>query len=175
MPKTPNKYSARSASDFVQHQSSALKIKCGYLIKSNDNNERLKQTKGSIMIKYFSIVALAIVLSGCATTDGYKQVVNSWVGSPEINLIRSWGPPQQSYQSGDSKFLVYHSARNVYLPGTPPTYSTTVIGNTAYTNSYGGTPAQNLNYRCQTTFEVRNGVIASWSFKGNDCMAKPNQ
>ena len=127
------------------------------------------------MKKYFCVIALVSFISGCATTEGYKQVVNSWVGSPEINLIRSWGAPQQSYESGGTKFLIYNSARNVYLSGSSPTYTTTVIGNTAYTNSHGGSPAQNLNFSCQTTFEVQNGTIMSWSFKGNDCKAKPTK
>ena len=124
------------------------------------------------MKKIVYLLIFSVVISGCATTAGYKKVVNSWVGHSELELIRSWGAPQQTYESGGSKFLVYNSSRNVYLPGTAPTYTTTVIGNTAYTNSSGGTSAQNLHFSCQTTFEVRNEKIISWRFRGNDCKAK---
>jgi hypothetical protein len=124
--------------------------------------------------KSLSFILLILFVSGCATTEGYKKIVTSWVGSTEINLIRSWGAPQHSYKSGDTKFIVYNSSRNVHIPGTTPTYTTTVIGNTAYTNTTGGTSAQNLQYSCETTFEIKNSKIVSWRFKGNDCKAKEN-
>jgi hypothetical protein len=124
------------------------------------------------MKKICYLLVMSLIIPSCATTAGYKKVVSSWVGHSEIELIRSWGAPQQAYESGRTKFLVYSSSRNVYLPGSAPTYTTTVIGNTAYTNASGGTPDQNLNFSCQTTFEVSNGEIVSWSFRGNDCKAK---
>jgi len=108
------------------------------------------------MKSYLLILIVLMLISGCATTEEYKKIVESWVGSSEIALIRGWGPPQQSYESGGTKFLVYNSSRNVYLAGTSPTYTTTVIGNTAYTNSSGETPSQNLNFSRQTTFEITN-------------------
>ncbi|WP_153307520.1 lipoprotein [Desulfospira joergensenii] len=124
------------------------------------------------MRKTIFLLLLALVVSSCATTAGYKKIVESWIGASELDLIRSWGPPQQTYETGGVKFLVYNSSRNVYLPGRAPTYSTKVIGNTAYTTSSGGRPARNLNYNCQTTFEVIDDKIVSWKFRGNDCTAE---
>ena len=121
---------------------------------------------------FFSIILIAFVFSACATEEGYKKAVNSWMGSTELDLIRQWGPPQQSYEAGGRKFLVYTSSRNVIIPGTAPTYNTTIIGNTAYTNSIGGTPAQNIGLNCQTTFEVYGDRVVSWRFQGNDCTAR---
>lgn len=117
-------------------------------------------------------VLFILLISGCATTEGYRKIIASWVGSTEIDLIRNWGAPQHSYQSEDSNFIVYNSFRSVYIPGTTPTYTTTVIGNTAYTNTTGGSPAQNLQYSCETTFEIKDKKVVSWSFRGNDCKAK---
>jgi len=123
------------------------------------------------MKKNLFFMLFILFVSGCATTEGYRKVVASWVGSTEIELIRSWGAPQHSYKSGSIKFIVYNSSRSVDIPGTTPTYKTTLIGNTAYTNTTGGTPDQNFQYSCETTFEIMDEKIVSWSFKGNDCTA----
>ena len=122
------------------------------------------------MRKIIQLILLAI-LSGCATTQNYELVLSSWVGRDEIELIRGWGPPRQTYESAGSKFLVYFSSRNVFLPGTSPTVTTTLVGNTAYTNSIGGSPNMNVGMTCQTTFESVHSRIVSWSWKGNDCKA----
>lgn len=123
------------------------------------------------MKKLTLVVFLLTALMGCATTAGYEKVLNSWVGSNETEIVRKWGPPAQAYETGEAKFLVYTSNRNVFLPGSAPNLTTTFIGNTAYTSSTGGRPAMNLNYSCQTTFELRGGEIVSWSWRGNDCTA----
>lgn len=122
-------------------------------------------------INLLSVTLLILLISGCATTSGYEQRLNSWMGTSEVQLIRSWGVPAQVYQTGNSKYLVYNSSRNVYLPGSSPAYTTTFIGNTAYTSSYGGSAPQNINFQCQTTFEIINGQLMSWRYKGNDCTA----
>ena|SRR5713226_10404375 len=123
------------------------------------------------MRKALALTAILFSLAGCATTANYEKILNSWVGFTELDLIRKWGPPQQSYEAGGRKFLVYSSSRNVYLPGTAPSYTTTVIGNTAYTNRVGGTPSQNIGLSCQTTFEISSEKIVSWRWQGNDCTA----
>jgi hypothetical protein len=119
-----------------------------------------------------ALAVIALVLTGCATTANYEKILQSWVGRTELDLVRAWGPPLQTYKTGGSKFLVYSSARNVYFAGTPPAYTTTVIGNTAYTNRIGGTPGQIVGMRCQTTFELIDQKIISWQWQGNDCVAR---
>ncbi len=120
----------------------------------------------------YPLVSILLALSACATTAGYEKVLNSWVGSQEIDLVRSWGPPAQSYETGRRKFIAYSSRRNVYMPGIAPTYQTNVIGNTAYTTAVGGSQAMNIGMSCMTTFELDGSSVVSWSYKGNDCKAK---
>ncbi len=124
------------------------------------------------MRKTITLTAILFTLAGCATTANYEKILQSWVGDTELNLIRKWGPPRESYETGGSKFLVYSSSRNVYLSGTAPSYTTTVIGNTAYTNAVGGTPGQNIGLSCQTTFEISGERIVSWRWQGNACKAR---
>ena len=121
------------------------------------------------------IVAIpALFLAGCiATTSGYQQMVDSWVGAPENALIAQVGPPDRVYSSGGSKYLTYVASGAAYMPPVAPSYTTTVIGNTAYTNPYGGSPGYNISLNCETTFMVRGETIQSVSFKGNNCVAIP--
>jgi hypothetical protein len=123
------------------------------------------------MFRFLVIICLAM-LSACATTAGYEKALNAWLGSQEIDLVRSWGPPVQTYETSGRKFIVYSSQSNVYIPGTAPSYQTTVVGNTVYSTPVGGSPAMNISQSCVTTFELDGSRILSWSYKGNDCKAK---
>jgi len=116
------------------------------------------------------------LIYGCATTEGYKNIVNAWVGQPEAELVRTWGPPQRSYQTEESKFFVYYSQKDIYVPGSITTYPNDFDeSGTAFRQSYGGVPDRTLTYSCETSFEIIDGVITSWSFRGNDCVAVAQQ
>lgn len=120
-------------------------------------------------MKQILLLAALVLLGGCATEGKYQRALDTWKGSAELDLIRSWGAPQQVYESDGHKFLVFSNNRNVVMPGVSPTYQTNFVGNTAYTTGYGGSPAMNLDLFCTTTFEVVDGKIYNWSYRGNDC------
>lgn len=123
-------------------------------------------------LRMLAAVALAtMMMVGCATTENYEKMLNSWVGAQELDLVRRWGAPTQSYEAAGRKFVTYSSSRNIFIPGTAPTYTTTLVGNTAYTNRVGGTSAQNIGMSCQTTFEIYQERVVSWRHAGNDCRA----
>lgn len=124
------------------------------------------------MKKVIAVVILLYLITGCATTANYEKKLASWVGESELDLVRSWGPPQQIYETGGRKFLLYTNARSVFIPGTAPSYTTNIIGNTAYTHRVGGSPAQNINLSCQTIFELENERVVSWRWQGNSCKAR---
>lgn len=124
------------------------------------------------MQKLIIPVAFSFALTGCATTANYEKILNTWVGASEVSLIRKWGPPQQSYETSGHKFIVYTRSSSVYIPGIAPTYTTTVVGKTAYTSSVGGTPGQTIATNCKTTFEIADGKVLSWQWQGNDCKAR---
>ena len=121
------------------------------------------------------IFLLILLLTGCATTKKYEAILQTWIGSQENELIRKWGPPRQVYDAGGGvKYLTYQESSQGYIPGTSPTYSTTYnpYTNTATTTSTGGSAGYYYTNSCQTTFEIQNGYIASWRWKGNACKAK---
>lgn len=108
----------------------------------------------SRMLHVVAAVALAGLLSACATEAKYKANLATWVGQPEGNLIAAWGPPNGVYESGGAKYLTYVNASSMVLPGVAPTYQTSFVGNTAYTQAYGGSSPTAVDLVCKTTFTI---------------------
>ena len=128
------------------------------------------------MRRIYVLAAISVLLSACIpTVEGYQQLVESYVGASEGDLVSQWGPPQNVYTTGNKKYLTYVNQRSIYIPGSAPTYTTTVIGNTAYTNSYGGTAGRYIDAVCETTFVMSGSKIENVSFRGNDCAAVPEE
>lgn len=119
-------------------------------------------------------ILVAVVLAGCQTTDNYEFYLDSWVGRTETDVIRVWGVPTQAFDSGGHRFLQYGSRANVTMPGAPATSTTTFIGNQAFTTTTGGSPI-NITLTCTTTFDLVDGRVVSWTYRGNNCVARPRE
>jgi len=115
------------------------------------------------------ILAIALFVSGCATSAKYGKLLDTWIGSSEVELIRKWGTPQSVYDTNGRRFMTFVSSRNIYIPGMAPSYTTTYVGNQAFTNQTGGYPGTNVSKTCATTFEIVDSRVVSWRFEGNDC------
>lgn len=118
------------------------------------------------------VTLTCMALVGCATSADYERYLSTFAGRSEIELVRAWGPPQQVYEVGGSRFLKFENASNLYVPEVPPTYTTRMHGNTAHTIVSGGIPADNIALSCTTTFELVAGVVKSWQWQGNNCSAR---
>jgi len=105
------------------------------------------------------------IAGSAASNAGYNQVLRSWLGAPELDVIRSFGVPTQTYEVSGHKFLVYD--RQISWR-TPETYTTTFVGNTAYTDSDGGYVHI---WQCSTTFETDGSKVVNFQFQGNACAA----
>lgn len=114
-----------------------------------------------------------LLLIGCATTENFENMLKTWVGASEGELIRKWGIPTNTYTLEATKFIEYYQSRGVYIPPTRPSYNTSVIGNTIYTTPVGGSPGGYIEYECKVTFELQNSIVSSWSYEGNDCKSPP--
>jgi hypothetical protein len=125
------------------------------------------------MSKRLGLIAmLAATAIGCATQEGYKEVLNSYIGSPEGSLIARWGPPDQVYNSdANTKYLTYSRSHSGYVPGTLPSYQTTCNFGFCTSIPVGGSSGYAYTDSCKTFFIVVRGTIQSWSFKGNACVA----
>lgn len=88
-----------------------------------------------------------LVLSSCASRGTYHAVLDSWIGSTENELVKSWGQPLKSYSQENSKYLVYDKSG----PGS------------------GGYHEAIIDTGCTTTFEVVDKTIISFDFEGVNC------
>jgi hypothetical protein len=121
------------------------------------------------MKKRFLLLAIVGFIGGCATSGKYETVLDTWIGSGEVELVKAWGPPQSVYEAGGSKFLTYSTRRNMQVPGVMPSYTTTTIGNVPHTTYNPGFPGYDLHLSCDTSFEISQGRVVNWRWQGNDC------
>ena len=124
------------------------------------------------MKRFITVVSLYAFLAACATEAKYQETLNTWLGSSEVALVQSWGPPDRVYELDGNRYVTYARGGTTYLPGVAPSYQTTVIGNTAYTNAVGGMAPMVINQSCVTTFTVKNREIVDWRYEGNACKSK---
>lgn len=133
------------------------------MIRDQTYRERLK-------MRIIPLLAMAIV-SGCATQGKYEAKLNSMIGYSEIDVVSTFGLPERSYEIGEHKFIKYSDNSTGYIPATSPSYTTTFIGNKAYTQAYGGTSAINVDFNCNTTFDIVDGYVRDWRISGNNCVS----
>lgn len=113
------------------------------------------------------------LLAACATPAGYEQKLGRWNGADEASLLRAWGTPQREAAAGGARFLTFVSIRDFHVMGNPPDSftPTTFAGLAASMLPYPGAPGYVVRTRCETTFELRDARVASWSWQGDDCRA----
>ena len=100
----------------------------------------------------------ALLLLGCATRAGFEQRMNAFVGQPEVALVQALGVPARSFELENRRFIQYerHRVMAESYPGW---------------GWRGGVDVQALD--CSATFEIVDGKVASFSSRGNDCIATP--
>jgi len=124
------------------------------------------------MRKYLSLGALA-VLGGCAyPSPQHIQALNSMVGKPEVEVVRTYGVPNRTIDTSGHRFLAYSESRiDSFGPYPGWGYGGFGYGGWGrwggfYGAGWGGDVVQE---QCTTTFELANGLVQSWKLKGNDC------
>lgn len=127
------------------------------------------------------IALVCLVLAACATTEAYEKILQSWVGSHVDDLVRAWGPPHGSHTFKDgSRAYLYVRSRTVAL-AAPQVYRPVVIpdrgapsgARTAFVEESIGEPRLHA-FTCETTFEIDpDGIVRKWTWRGNDCVARP--
>lgn len=128
-----------------------------------------------LKIKFFALIAL-VLLSACATTANYQQMVNQWQGKDVQHLVRVWGEPDAMTQAPNkSRVYMY---KHQYLQTMPPppgptTNFTTVNGTPTYGSGFtGGFAGKTTVLYCRTWFEINpQGIVVGTHFQGNNCIS----
>ena len=96
------------------------------------------------------IIAAALLCAGCSASgpiDSYGNKLESWVGADESELVSKWGAPEQTVEADESSRVL------------------TYVFNEFQTGGSGLMKQQT----CRTSFSVKNGVVAEYSYTGNWC------
>jgi hypothetical protein len=125
------------------------------------------------MRKIITLGALA-ALAGCAyPSPQHVQALNSMVGKPEVDLVRTYGVPNRTIDTAGHRFLAYSESHIDDFGGYPGWggYGGFGYGGWGrFGGFYGGFPDDEIvQEQCTTTFELANGLVQSWKLKGNDC------
>ncbi len=110
------------------------------------------------------VVAGLVLLAGCETGVSRQVVLQSLVGRPEADAMRTLGAPDRTFQANGRTFLAYDEERLSYAP-VPPVYSP--LGPFGY--GYFGPATVPMVRACATTLEVASGRVVSWTLRGNAC------
>lgn len=123
-----------------------------------------RELKHTILHRASSIVIFIVVsllVASCATTEGYKKIVQSWVGSNVNQLINSWGPPTSEYKMPNG-----HTVYTWFREGQRQV-------NTGYNRYTNQIQTSSSSLHCETSFTAdQTGRIYTWQFKGNNCIAE---
>ena len=115
-----------------------------------------------------------IALAGCAYDPAVRGArLQPFVGQPVAVLVANLGVPSRTYEAGGTQFLAYTERRVDYLPAFPaygPGFGSP-YGPYAYGGygGYGAFPPQVIERVCETTFQVFQDRVQSFTFRGNSC------
>lgn len=91
------------------------------------------------------------VVIGCAPRLKNADILNSWVGADISSLIQTWGVPTSQYTlpNGETLYTWLRIRGAMALP----------VGNMVAAGQVW----------CETTFTTANGIVRSWTWRGNAC------
>ena len=90
-------------------------------------------------------------------------------GKPESALLNRFGVPDATYSSGGNKYLSFRRSSSGSTPGVAPRYTSTVIGNTVYSQPVGGIAPRAYSVYCKVDFRVTGGIVRGYRWEGNGC------
>ncbi len=113
------------------------------------------------------VLALSIAgLGGCATREGFEARQQALVGRTEAELVQAIGVPSGAYEVDGRRFMQYDQQRVVSAP-----VSVGLFGFGRGFGMGGGFGPSVYSRSCSVTFEIRQGRVAGFVARGDDCVA----
>ena len=103
----------------------------------------------------FFLATVCFGMAACITTRNYEETLNSWKGRSEVRLVEFWGPPTETFNSGNHKFLVYQVSQTAAFESMK--------------NYSSGSRDYSKELFCTTVFELFDGHVVESATKGNNC------
>ena len=117
-------------------------------------------------MRRLAALACCSAMAGCVAGPSRQEVLARFVGADETTLVQGMGVPTRSFTTGGVKFLAYDEQHTAVIPSPPGP-----IG-WGYGYGYGWYtpfPPSVVQYGCETTFEVVQGRVRSFTLRGNAC------
>ena len=126
------------------------------------------------MTRIIVAICLALTLSGCVIGPSRRQILDATIGRSETDLVRQFGVPTRTYDTGGRHFLAYVEHNQEVLGGGfggfGPGFGPGFGGFGGFGGFYGADfPAEVIEDDCETTIEVQTGLVRGWSLHGRGC------
>jgi hypothetical protein len=115
------------------------------------------------------LLASFVLLGACTAGAERAASLNALVGQPQTEVVRQLGVPTRTFSSGGHTFLAYEQEKSSTIYGGGPFFGG---GFGYYGGGFGAVsafPAEIVQRRCETTFEVVADRVQTWSLRGNAC------
>ena len=124
-----------------------------------------RRTKIGTMTKARPPLALILlaVLCACSTAADRAAYLNALVGHSEADAVRQLGVPSRTFEAGGRRFLAYDARQSATF------YGIAVVGGYYGSGWYPGFPDEVVTRQCETTLEVANDRVVTWSLRGPAC------
>jgi len=135
-------------------------------------------------MRYTFAIAVILMLVGCATTEGYRQHMEQYVGRTSDELLLEFGAPDRvdPLNNGDALWSYDREEQRV-IPGGYRTLPQERL--VTYTDAYGERvtrkerydttvyePGQSWWAACDTRFVIgQDGMVRDFRFEGEACVA----
>jgi hypothetical protein len=111
---------------------------------------------------------LVLLLAGCADPGPtLQQRLSTFVGRTELELVTQLGVPSRTYEVEGRRFLQYDQRRTV--PVAPAFGYGAPIGPWGPRWGYWPPPPSFAVVECDVTFELVEGRVTGFSFRGQGC------
>ena len=113
-----------------------------------------------------TLLVILLLLGGCANRLAQRQTfLSQFIGKPDSFLVQHLGVPTRSFTTKGVQYLAYTESRLDVIPGFPgPGWGAPFWGWYG-----GGFPPEVVKRVCETTFAVSDGIVRSYSLRGNAC------
>ena len=125
-------------------------------------------------MKKFVAILLVLGVAGCAPPIDRSPYLNALVNQPETEVVRRLGVPARTYETAGHRFIAYQE-RQTSLYSSGPSFAFGGFGGGyGYGGGFGGlgygfSNSQVVERICETTFEITDGRVTTWSLRGNGC------
>lgn len=124
-------------------------------------------------MKKIALILLVATGAGCASTPGYDEELQPWVGRSQGELFAEWGAPSQVLtDAAGATVLLYHRERSWQKRGMSMGVGGSFPGGDRPVSADSGT--RTVIHYCNTSFVLdAESRIASYSYEGDECPLKP--